>query len=192
MLVSASLAHGNLIPKASTSCIQSSIVVATNLLAHKPHTQTNHMLLSLLAETPRCDWLYAYRNSCCYNLVYLASRVVPTCLLPWSFTMTDCSALLDLICACHLQGGSHILSAVWDSIPHLLNMQNILRTKELDQCDNAWAVADLDDDSDSDSDVDSAHDSDSDSEFLLPQVSSEYNGTICCIAANMQTYDQSS
>ncbi len=88
--------------------------------------------------------------------------------------MTDCNALLDLIRACHLQGGSHILSAVSASVPQLLKRQHDVRMEALELPDHALAVADHDDNGSA---------IDSDSEHLLPQVRSDYNGIICCIAA---------
>ena len=93
--------------------------------------------------------------------------------------MTECNARLDLIRACHLQGGSHILSAVSASVPQLLKRQHDIRMEAQyqDLPDNAMAVADHDA---SDSAIDSQN------EDLLPQVRSDYN------YSNMQTYNQSS
>ena len=136
-----------------------------------------------------------------YTLEYLASRIVSTYFLTWSITMNDFNALLDFIDACHLQGLSHILSAVWHSVPDMLTLRAL---KEVELHDNALIAAmmmgldgDSAYDSDSNSDRDGNNDSDSDSnndsdsKFRLPKVSNGYNGTICCIAVNVQTYDQS-
>lgn len=119
--------------------------------------------------------LYAKLDSSCCNLVYLASRIEPTCFLRWSFTLPDCSALLDLICACDLQGWSHILSAVADPILGLLDMQLLsLEQPKYDDAHARLTMTDYGDDSAPDSDSDNDSNSvDIASFYSLPQVNSE-------------------